>query len=76
VDILFLWVLVAIQVFLAKQLYIALRFGELNVSSGVYSRRRTPVRYWAALFTLVSGITFLFLVIFLIVAAWVMLAFS
>lgn len=62
-EFLFFWILVAALVFLVNQLYLALRYGELTVRTGVYSRRRTPILYWAAMFTLVSGTLSLFLIV-------------
>lgn len=58
-ELLFVWISVATLVFLLNQLYAGLRSGELHVRSGIYSRQRTPVLYWAAIFTVISGITFL-----------------
>ncbi len=62
-EFLFFWILIATSVFLVNQLYLALRKGELTVRTGVYNRRRTPILYWAAMFTLFSGTLSLFLVI-------------
>ncbi len=61
-EFLFFSILIATSVFLVNQFYLALRKGELTVRTGVYNRRRTPILYWAAMFTLLSGTLSLFLI--------------
>ena len=61
-ELLFYVVLLATWLVVLNRLYVGLRYGEVSVRSGSYSRHETPRLYWSTIASLLIGLIFLFLV--------------
>jgi hypothetical protein len=47
-----------LAIFMANRMYVLFKYGEINVRGAVYSREKTPTRYWLQVVFIAIGFLF------------------